>query len=218
VESTLVYEDGIAPPMTTRAPQLDSREFVVATGTRILLKLSSSINTKLTQAGDKIYLQTAAPVFIDRQLVIPVGSYVTGVVTESTEAGRVKGKSAVNLRFESLTLPNGVTRDFRSRPGSVDTKGNLDRSEGRITGDGNKAGDAATVGKTTAAGTGIGAVAGAAAGHLGMGAGIGAAAGAIGGLAGVLGSRGPQVVLPPGTTMEMVLDRDLSYSSFELTR
>ena len=45
---------------------------------------------------------------------------------------------------------------------------------------------------------------------------IGAAAGALGGLAGVLGSRGADVVLPAGTTMEMVLDRELRYSIMEL--
>ena len=134
----------------------------------------------------------------------------------SQRAGRVKGKSALNLRFDSLTLPNGVTRDFRSRLGSADVSGNLDRSEGKIKGEGNKGGDARTVGQTTAAGAGIGSIAGAASGHLGMGAGIGAAAGAAAGLAGVLGSRGPDVVLQAGTTMELVLDRELRFTAAEL--
>jgi hypothetical protein len=49
-----------------------------------------------------------------------------------------------------------------------------------------------------------------------MGAGIGAAAGAAAGQAGVLGSRGPNVILPQGTTMELVLDRDLRYTPVEL--
>ena len=47
-----------------------------------------------------------------------------------------------------------VTRDFRSRAASADARGNLDRSEGRIEGDGNKSGDVKTVGETTAAGAG----------------------------------------------------------------
>jgi type IV secretion system protein VirB10 len=49
-----------------------------------------------------------------------------------------------------------------------------------------------------------------------MGAAIGAAAGAAAGLAGVLSSRGPDVVLPRGTTMELVLDRDLRFTEAEL--
>jgi type IV secretion system protein VirB10 len=193
-----------------------AQEFVLATGTHILLRLTNPVNTKHSATGDKIYLQTAAPVFIDRQLVIPVGSYVTGVVAEAEQAGRVKGKSGLTLRFESLTLPNGVNRDFRSRPGSVDIAGNLDKTEGKIAGESNKGGDAATVGKTTAGGTGVGSIAGAAAGHIGMGAGLGAAAGALGGLVAVLSTRGPDVVLPAGTTMEMVLDRDVRYLITEL--
>jgi len=45
-----------------------------------------------------------------------------------------------------------------------------------------------------------------------------AAAGAAAGLAGVLGSRGPDVVLPAGTTVELVLDRELRYTAAELHR
>jgi type IV secretion system protein VirB10 len=143
---------------------------------------------------------------------------VIGTVAESARAGRVKGKSALNIRFDSLTLPNGVTRDFRSRAGSVDAQGNLDRTEGRIQGEGSKGKDAGTVAKTTAAGAGIGSIAGAIGGNAGMGAGIGAAAGAAAGLARVFGSRGSDVVIPQGTTMEMVLDRDLRFTAAEISR
>jgi len=50
-----------------------------------------------------------------------------------------------------------------------------------------------------------------------MGMGIGAAAGAVAGLAGVFGSRGKEVVIPQGTTMELVLDRELRYTDAELS-
>jgi hypothetical protein len=205
-------------PAPRAAPQPEPEGYVVEAGTRVLLRLTNSVNTRHTAAGDRVYLETVVPIFVHGRPVIPRGSYVIGTVTESKAAGRVKGKSALNVQFDSITLANGVSRDLRSRLGSVDTRGNLDRSEGKIQGDGNKGGDARTVGETTAAGTGIGAVAGAASGHLGMGAGIGAAAGAAAGLAGVLSSRGPEVVLPPGTTMEMVFDRDLRFTEAELGR
>jgi len=232
-ESVLVYENPAAAILTpptrperatvgqavipsTAQAQDTPTEYKVDAGTRVLLRLVNAVNTKHTAVGDRVYLETAVPVFVNGYLVIPRGSYVAGTVIESQRAGRVKGKSALNLRFDSLTLPNGVTRDFRSRLGSADASGNLDRSEGKIKGDGNKGGDARTVGQTTAAGAGIGTIAGAASGHTGMGAGIGAAAGAAAGLAGVLGSRGPDVVLPAGTTVELVLDRDLQFSTAEL--
>jgi hypothetical protein len=201
-----------AAPPTQEAPS----EYVVESGTRILMRLTNAVNTKHTNAGDRVYLETVVPVFVNGRLVIPRGSYVSGTVTESKQAGRVKGKSALNLRFDSLTLPNGVARDLRSRPSAADTRGNLDRKEGRIEGEGNKGGDARTVGETTATGVGIGTIAGAAAGHIGMGAGIGAAAGAAAGLGRVFGSRGPDVVLPAGTTVELALDRELVFTASEL--
>ncbi len=49
-----------------------------------------------------------------------------------------------------------------------------------------------------------------------MGAGIGAAAGAAAGLVGVLVTRGPEAVLAKGTTLEMVLDRPVSFENGEL--
>jgi len=206
------------PPQdfSRRADVVSSPEYVIAAGSRILLRLTNSLNTKHTRVGDRIYLQTAAPVFVNGHLVIPTGSDVIGTVTESGRAGRVKGKSALNIRFDSLTLPNGVTRDFRSRAGSVDTAGNLDRSEGRIQGEGTTGKDAGTVAKTTAAGAGIGSIAGAISGSPAMGVGIGAAAGAAAGLARVFGSRGADVVIAQGTTMEMVLDRELRFTAAEI--
>ena len=231
-ESTLVYQTPAATPSNRIAPAatLESRpgtpdaappaEYVVETGSRILLRLTNSVDTRHTAPGDRIYLETVVPFFVDGHLIIPRGSVVIGSVTESQKAGRVKGRSSLSLRFESLTLPNGVMRDFRALPDQVDGhgNGNVDKSEGKIQGDGNKGGDARTVGTTTGAGAGIGGAIGAASGHVGAGLGIGAAAGAAAGLAGVLGSRGPEVVLPPGTTMELLLDRDLHYTRDELQR
>lgn len=196
-----------ARPAVSAAPQT----YVLESGSRILLRLVNSINTKRTAPGDKVYLSTVVPVFANGRLIVPRGSTVVGTITESKQAGRVKGRAALNVRFDSLTLPNGVTRDLHSRPSSADVRGDLDRSEGRIKGEGNKGGDARTVGTTTATGAGIGAIAGG-----GIGAGIGAAAGAAAGLAGVFGSRGPQVVLPEGSTMELTLDRALEFTAAEL--
>jgi hypothetical protein len=234
-ESMLIYErpGAAAGPVQTSSllnvPQPGSgssapvaeatdNDFVVTAGTRILLSLTNAVNTKHSAPGDRIYLTTTVPVFVKGQLVIPQGSYVTGSVTESTKAGRVKGKSALNFRFETLTLPTGISRDFRSRAGSVDTQGSLDRKEGRVQGESNKGGDIRMVATTTAAGAGVGTLAGAAAGHYGLGAGVGAAAGALAGLGGVMATRGPDVVIPPGTTMELVLDRELRFSATEILR
>ncbi len=229
-EATLVYRNRAAkeavvtkPPDAPGTPAFAPRtaeapaEIVVPAGTKIPLSLLNSLNTKHASEGDRVYLQTSFPIVIQGRIIIPRGSYVTGTVSEVKSAGRVKGKAEIFLRFDSLTLPNGVTRDFRARLGGADADaGELDRKEGKITGEGNKGGDARRVAETTAAGAGVGGIAGSAAGHAGMGVGIGAAAGAAAGLASILVSRGPDVVLPKGTSFEMVLDRPVQYKPGEL--
>src|SRR4051812_44768339 len=154
--------------------------FTVEIGSKVPLALINSVSTKHSAEGDRVYLETVFPVLVNGRIVVPVGSWVTGTVTQVKKPGRVKGRGELYVRFDSLTLPNGVTRDFRGRIGSMDgnAKNEVDRTEGKVRSEGNKAGDARTVGEAAAAGTSIGVIAGGAAGHYGMGAGIGAAAGA----------------------------------------
>jgi hypothetical protein len=194
-------------------------DFIVDSGSKIPLSLINSVSTKHSVEGDRVYLETVFPILVSGKIVIPPGSYVAGTVTQIKRPGRVKGRGELFLRFDSLTLPNGVTRDFRARVSSLDGRGSeeLDRTEGKIRSEGDKAGDARTIGEAAGAGASIGAIAaGASSGHYGMGAGIGAAAGATAGLMGVLLSRGPDAVLAKGSSLEMVLDRPLQFKASEL--
>lgn len=202
----------------TGASNQNPAGYTVQTGTHIPLGLINSVSTKHSVPGDRIYLETVFPIVIDSHIVIPPGSYVIGTVTEVKRPGRIKGRGELYVRFDSLTLPNGVTRDFRSRLGSIDARGDerLDKKEGMIQGDSNKGGDARVIGEAAASAASIGAIAGAAAGHAGLGAGIGGAAGAAAGLAGVLLTRGPDAVLAKGSTIEMVLDRPLTFEASEV--
>ena len=69
----------------------------------------------------------------------------------------MKGKGQLYIRFDSLTLPNGVSRDFRSRLSNADApNGKVDREEGKVTGERDRSHDA----RTTAEGAGIGAAIG----------------------------------------------------------
>ncbi|HUP03513.1 MAG TPA: hypothetical protein VMU19_05965 [Bryobacteraceae bacterium] len=206
-----------APPAENAAAPAPS-VFTVKTGSKVPLSLINSISTKHSVAGDRVYLETAFPVLVDGRIVIPVGSYVSGSVTQVKKPGRVKGRGEIYIRFETLTLPNGVTRSFLARIGGLDgtASGQLNQSEGKVISDGNKAGDARTVGETTAAGASVGAIAGSAMSHAGLGLGIGSGAGAAAGLIAVLATRGPDAVLAKGDTVEMVLDRDITFSGDDL--
>jgi type IV secretion system protein VirB10 len=211
-------QDGTTPQGLRQTEPAKPGEFVVETGTRIPLSLINSVSTKVSAEGDRVYLETVFPILTGGRIVIPPGSYVAGTITELKRPGRIKGRGEMYLRFDSLTLPNGVTRDFRARVGSVDGQSGdeLDRGEGKIKSEGNKAGDARGVGEAAAAGTSVGVIAGSVAGRPGMGAGIGAAAGAAAGVIGVLLTRGPDIVLARGSTLEMVLDRPLSFNAEDI--
>jgi len=123
-------------------------------GTTVPLSLINSISTKHSAEGDRVYLETVFPLLANGRIVVPVGSYVAGTVTQIKKPGRVKGRGELYVRFDTLTLPNGVTRDFHGRIGSMDgnAKDELDRTEGKVRSEGNKAGDARTVGEAGAAG------------------------------------------------------------------
>lgn len=194
------------------------KNYLIDTGTHIPLSLINSVSTKNAIPGDRVYLETVFPILAGGRIVIPPGSYVAGTITDIKRPGRVKGRGEFHLRFDSLTLPNGATRDFRAHVTGLDGRASeeLDHREGTVRSEGNKSGDAKTVGETAAAGASIGALAGSVSGAPGLGAAIGAGAGATVALMGVMFSRGPEAVLAKGTTVEMVLDRQVQFDESDL--
>src|SRR3982751_3567808 len=129
-------------------------DFTVEMGTKVPLSLINSVSTKHSAQGDRVYLETVFPVLVKGRIVVPVGSYVAGTVTQIKKPGRVKGRGELYVRFDSLTLPNGVTRDFHGRIGAMDgnARDELDRTEGKVRSEGNKSGDARAGGEGAAAG------------------------------------------------------------------
>jgi|SRR5579871_1861368 len=219
----LLAQEPAAKPAATApespAAAAPAASFVIEAGTKVPLNLINSVSTKHSAEGDRVYLETAFPVVVNGRIVIPVGSSVVGTVTQIKKPGRVKGRGELYVRFDSLILPNGTTRDFRARIGGMDgaTNDDLDRKEGKVTAAGNKKGDLQTIGEAASVGAGAGGlIGGLGAGHPGLGVGIGAAAGAAAGMMGVLLSRGPDAILDKGTTLEMVLDRPLTFQTNEL--
>ncbi len=199
-------------------PNSSRAGYTVLPGTRVLLNMINSVSTKQAQIGDRIYLETAFPISAVNHIVIPQGSWVTGTITSVKRAGRVKGRGELQVRFDSLTLPNGVSRNFRSDLSALDGRSeqDLNRERSTIKGPSDKTGDADTVMTTTAEGAGVGAIAGSISGHPVGGTLIGLGAGAAAGMAAVLMTRGPEATLLKGSSVEMVLDRSLTFQPGEL--
>ena len=193
-----------ASPAADSASKAAPKNYVVPSGTRLPLILHNAVTTRNAKSGDPVYLETLFPVVIDNRILIPAGSYVQGEILEARRPGKVKGTGEIRLRLNSMILPNGYTVDFNAVPTNAGTGGNeATDKEGTMHGDTDKGDDVGTILKTTGIGAGVGGIATQSA----KGAGIGAGAGAAVGIAAVLLTRGPELELPRGTTVDVILDR-----------
>ena len=179
---------------------------VVPAGTKLPVVLKHAINTKSAQPGDAIYAETNFPVVMENRILIPAGTYVQGSITSVKRPGRVKGRAEVLMHFTTLIYPNGYTVSI---PGTLDQVPGADSThmkdkEGTVQADSSKGKDAGTIAGAGATGAVIGAAASGA-----KGAGIGAGIGGLAGLAVTMLTRGNDVRLEQGTTVEMVLQRPL---------
>lgn len=202
----------VPPPAPAQGARSNEKIFIPA-GTRIGVVLENGISTRGAKPGDSVYLQTSFPITQNNRIVIPVGSYLRGEIIDSKRPGKIKGKGEFRLRLNTLILPNGYTVNLNAAPRSADSGGKETMDpEGKVTGPSDKGKDVGTVASTTATGAGIGAIASRTAKGAGIGAGIGAAAG----LAAVLLSRGPEAELPRGSTMDIVLERELALDASQI--
>jgi type IV secretion system protein VirB10 len=192
----------------TVATTPDAVAYKLDAGTRIALTLKHAISTRTARENDPVYAETAFPVVSNGHIVIPVGTYVQGVIQRSLRPGRVKGRGELVIHFNTLIFPSGYTLLL---PGAIDNvpgaeKTNMkDSKEGTIESQGTKGKDLGTIGSATGTGAGIG---GMATGTW-KGAGVGGLVGAGAGLATVLLTRGPDVRIESGALVEMVLDREI---------
>jgi hypothetical protein len=205
---------------TSPSPATPAKTVEVPAGTKVLLTLRSGVNTRTAQPGDGVYLSSTFPVVTGDHVVIPSGVYVQGVIDRVVRPGRVKGRAQVTMHFTTLIFPNG---SVVSIPGAVDSLPGSNGptvkkdSEGTIEQPGSKGKDVGTIATTAATGAGLGGIIGAASDHPGAGVGYGAAAGAVGGILYTLFTRGNDVVLPEGDTIEMIFQRPLMLQEANLS-
>jgi hypothetical protein len=187
----------------------------IPAGSHVLLRMVSSVSTRTAKAGDQVYLQTASPIAADGRILVPVGTYVQGTVAESKRSGRVKGRAEIALHLETLTFASGKAFKIAPHLDSVDAgdAGRLGESahkvegnEGTVKQSGTKLEDAERI----AIFAGTGAAIGGLTARSWSGAGIGSAAGGAVGFATTLLTRGKEVDLRAGSTLDVVFDRPLT--------
>jgi type IV secretion system protein VirB10 len=191
----------------------EKKIYTVPAGTKVLLQLRSSINTKSAKPGDGVYLSSTFPVVVGNKVMIPMGVYVQGTVDRVVRAGHVKGKAQLDMHFTSIIFPNGTVVEI---PGMVNNlpgaskQSVKDDGEGTIEQDADKGRNAGEVAKIAIpTGGTVGSIGGAVAGHPIAGGleGIGAGLAAVG--IASLFTRGADVNIESGSQVEMVLQRPL---------
>ena len=202
-------------PAGSSAGSTHAEALTIPAGTRVPLALKQAISTKTAKEGDPVYAETTFPFALNDRIVIPSGTYVQGKISHVKRGGRVKGRAEILIHFTSMIYPSGYTVML---PGSVENvpgaeKSTVKGSEGTVQQDRDTAKKAGTVAGTATTGAIIGGLSGG-----GKGAGIGAGAGGLAGLAVAMLTRGSDVRLEPGTSIEMEIQREVQVDASRVPR
>lgn len=182
--------EGPSKTAETKSPglieRLTAKPVTVPEGTILTVRLKQQLGSKISSAGDTFEGSLADPVSVDKKVVIPEGSDVTGTVVDAKPLGRFKGGARLEITLNSITV-KGSKYDVETTASNRAMKGKGKRTAIMIGG-----------------GAGVGAVLGALVGG-GKGAAIGAGVGAGAGTAGSAFTGNKNIVLPAETLVEFKL-------------
>ncbi len=183
-----------------------ANDAVLPEKTRITLQLNNKLSTRVNSEGDAFTAYVTAPVLLGDKLMIPKGSVVTGSVSRIIRPGRFKGKAVLNVLFQSIEIPGRGQLPIAASLARLDAEGNGGiRSEGTVEGEGSEGNDLGRIVMPGIVGAGVGTLAGG-----GKGAAIGGGIGAAIGLASVFATRGKEIEVPRGSSLDIVLDKPLT--------
>jgi hypothetical protein len=163
---------------------------VVPVGTNLKVRLEDTLSSKESRVGDRFTATVLDPVRFNE-------ATVSGHISSIQKSGKIKGRTSMNLAFNSIRLREGrsgtlhgyVTRVYGSDSGRADEEGGIESSSRTKQ----------TI-KRGAIGAGAGAVLGAIIGG-GKGAGIGLLIGGAGGAGSLAVQGSKELKLESGTEM-----------------
>jgi hypothetical protein len=179
---------------------------VVPEGTRITLQLNDYLSTKRSKEGDAFKAIVVSPIYQGERIAIPKGSVVSGNISRILRPGRFKGKPRMTLLFQSINITGRGEHPISAMLEKViNSDDNTETTtEGTVKGKGSENSDITRVVLPSLVGSGIGGLAGGA-----KGAGIGAGVGAGVGLINIISTRGKDLELSRGSTLEIALEKPL---------
>jgi len=177
----------VKPDVTPAPPRPPApRKVTIPAGTTVRIRMIDSIDSKTSQPGQSFMASLEAPIVVGDEVVVPKGGDVSIQLVNAKSAGKVKGKSELELQLATI----------KAHGQSYSVQSSSYREEGASRGKQSA--------KRIGAGAGIGALIGGIAGG-GKGAAIGAGIGAGAGTATQLLTKGPQVKVPSETKLDFDL-------------
>jgi type IV secretion system protein VirB10 len=209
----MIAQTASTPAVASSASVADT--ITIPVGSRIPLSLKQAISTKTAKEGDAVYAETTFPFVLNDRIVVPTGTYVQGKISHVKRGGHVKGRAEIMIHFTSLIYPSGYTVLL---PGALENVPGAERStvkgsEGTVQQDSDTKKKVGTVATTAGTGAAIGGI------TNGLkGAGVGAGVGGAAGLAVAMLTRGGDVRLEPGTSVEMEIQREVQLDGHRINR
>lgn len=188
--------DGSSRPREVNQPR-DSGPIDIPGDTRLQIRLTTPIGTKISRVGDRFTAVVTSPSNYE-------GATVEGHIATLTQSGRVSGRTEMGLAFDSITLQDGRSAQLNAELERViesETVKKVDE-EGNVQ-TGSRSKDSQVRG-------GAGAAAGAIIGGIiggGKGAVLGAVLGGAAGVGTVYVEGTKELVLDPGTEMIIRTER-----------
>ena len=185
--STNATHDSNARQSNTRS--VSGGGYIVPTGTVLMVGFQESLSSATSKAGDRFTAKVMEPVRLNGRVAIPSGSIIAGRVLSAKPGARLgNARAQLNLEFTSLRVAGGrespISASFHEQGASQTRR------------------DGVTIGAAAAGGAVLGRVLGNDSKDTVLGALVGGAIGT--GIA--ARTRGQEVTLPEGVTVEIQLD------------
>ena len=174
--------------MAANSAAQSKQRITVPAGTRILIRMSDSIDSAKQKTGDRFTASLETNLQAEDVVVAPRGSMVHGRLAQASSAGKMSGSSQLTLELTDIVI-NGTAYPLLTSTYEIKGKGEGKKTAGKIFG-----------------GAGLGAIIGGIAGG-GAGAAIGAVAGAAGGTAIAASKKGEQLQITSESLLEFRLQQ-----------
>lgn len=188
---------------------IQGRLVSIPKGTMLAIHTDQPITSFAAHMGDPVNATLENDVYVNDAVAIPAGSQVLGQVSSVNGAGHLGKHGVLEVRFDSVKLPDGRVVPINAHIVTKDQSGVLKGDTYAM----DIAKGVGIAAGSTAAGTLMGTAAGGLLGSVGTGAVFGLGVGALGGMGYAMARKGKEVIVPAGARMSVVIDSPVTVNN-----